>query len=39
MADTYEYAISINNTTTCEIASGIFEVIEVNSQQLDVDLE
>ena len=39
LADTYEYAISINNTTTCEVASGTFEIEEVNSQQLDVDLD
>ena len=39
LADTYEYVISINNTTTCEIASGTFDIIEVNNQQLDVDLD
>ena len=39
LADTYEYAISINNTTTCEVTSETFEIIEANNQQLDVDLD
>ena len=38
-ADTYEYVISINNTTTCEVAAGTFEILEVNNQQLNVDLD
>ena len=38
-ADTYQYIISINNTTTCEIANGTFTVEEKNNEQLILDLE
>ena len=38
-ADTYQYTISINNTTTCEIASGNFVIEEKNNEQLVLDLE
>ena len=38
-ADTYQYIISVNNTTTCEIANGTFTVEEKNNEQLILDLE
>ena len=38
-ADTYQYVISVNNTTTCEIANGTFTIEEKNNEQLLLDLE
>ena len=38
-ADTYQYIISVNNTTTCEIANGTFTIEEKNNEQLVLDLE
>ena len=38
-ADTYQYIISVNNTTTCEIANGTFTIEEKNNEQLVLDIE
>ena len=38
-ADTYQFTISINNTTTCEIANDTFTIEEKNNEQLILDLD